>query len=114
MDSATGVTWWKNLFPTRALLLLLGIGFVDLVATAVLHAQGLIVELNPLMKPIIEHSEWLFALVKGLTLVLAWLVCVKHSKTHLNFIRKASLAGAAAYVFIWTSWFVAGSMGIGV
>ncbi|HRD30999.1 MAG TPA: DUF5658 family protein [Fimbriimonadaceae bacterium] len=97
---------WRTGFPTRALLLLLGIGFVDLVMTAVLHAGGHITELNPLMKPVIETSEWLFALVKGMTLVGAWLVMLKYSDTHLNFIRRACLAGSAAYVVIWTGWFV--------
>lgn len=97
---------WRTGFPTRALLLLLGIGFVDLVMTAVLHAGGHITELNPLMKPVIETSEWLFALVKGMTLVGAWLVMLKYSDTHLSFIRRACLAGSAAYVVIWTGWFV--------
>ena len=100
----------KDLFPTRALILLLAIGFLDLVATAVLHANGLIIELNPLMRPLIETSEWLFALVKGLTLVLAWWVMLKHASSHLEFIRKACLVGSAAYVFIWTVWFIAGSI----
>jgi hypothetical protein len=58
------------------------------------------------MKPVIETSEWLFALVKGMTLVGAWLVMLKYSDTHLNFIRRACLAGSAAYVVIWTGWFV--------
>ncbi len=100
-------SWYARMgFPTRALLLLLGIGFVDLVMTAVLHAGGHITELNPLMKPVIETSEWLFALVKGMTLVGAWLVMLKYADTHLNFIRRACLAGSAAYVVIWTGWFV--------
>ena len=101
------------MFPTRALLLLLTIGFVDLVATALLHHHGLIIELNPLMKPIIETSEWLFAAVKGMTLVLAWFVMVKYSKTHLEFVRKAAGAGAAADGRIWCIWIVAGSITMG-
>jgi len=95
----------RSLFPTKALILLLAIGFLDLVATAVLHARGQIVELNPIMRPLIETSEWLFALVKGMTLALAWLTMVRHSKTHLAFIRSACLAGSGAYVFIWCVWF---------
>lgn len=87
------------------MLLLLGIGFIDLVATAVLHSQGLIVELNPLMKPIIEQSEWLFAAVKGMSLALAWAVMVWYSQTNLEFVRKACLIGAGAYAFIWSVWF---------
>jgi hypothetical protein len=93
--------------PTRALAVLMAIGFIDLVVTAVLHAQGQIVELNPLMKPLIETSEWLFAAVKGLTLVLAWLVMVKHADQNLPFIRKACVAGSAAYMIVWTVWFTA-------
>ena len=37
----------RRLLPTRALALLLAIGFLDLIVTAVLHAQGMIIELNP-------------------------------------------------------------------
>lgn len=98
------------MFPTRALFLLMAIGFIDLVATAVLHHNGLIVELNPLMKPIIEYSEWLFAAVKGMTLLLAWAVMVKHFKTHGEFVRKAAFAGACAYACIWVLWFVGGTI----
>ena len=104
------VATWEKMFPTKALFVLLAIGFLDLVTTAVLHANGLIVELNPLMRPIIETSEWLFALVKGGTLVLAWLVMLRFKETHLPFIRMASIAGSAAYLLIWTGWFVGGMM----
>ncbi len=34
-----------------------------------LHKQGLIVELNPVMKPLIEHQRCIFAFVKGGTLM---------------------------------------------
>ncbi len=101
------------MFPTRALLALMGIGFLDLVTTAVLHHHGLIVELNPLMKPIIEYSEWLFAAVKAMTLLLAWAVMVKYFKTHESFVRKAAMAGACAYVGIWTIWFIGGTIAMG-
>jgi hypothetical protein len=93
--------------PTRALALLLLIGFADLFATAILHAEGQIVELNPLMKPLIETSEWLFAAVKGATLVAAWLVMVRYAPTHLSFIRKACIGGSVAYMALWTTWFTA-------
>jgi hypothetical protein len=99
----------KTLFPTRALLLLLAIGWIDLVTTALLHHHGMIVELNPLMKPLIETSEWLFALVKGMTLVLAWLTMVRFYETHADFIRKACIAGSGAYMLIWTIWFIRGA-----
>lgn len=106
----TGVNVWQKIFPTPALAVLLGIGFVDLVATALLHHHGLIVELNPLMKPLIETSEWLFAAVKGLTLALAWCVMLRYADTHLDFIRQASTVGSIAYVVIWTAWFIVGSL----
>lgn len=96
----------RHYFPSRWLLLLLVIGFVDLVTTAVLHRMGLIVELNPLMKPIIEESEWLFAFVKGATLALGWYVMWKRRDTHREFIRKACAVGCIAYVVVWTTWFV--------
>jgi len=102
--------FWQKFFPTRALTLLLAIGLIDLISTAVLHAQGQIVELNPIMRPLIETSEWLFVFVKGLTLIAAWYVMYKYSKEHLPFIRKACLAGSVAYASIWMIWFIAGSM----
>lgn len=101
---------FRQLFPTRWLLLLLAIGFVDLIVTALLHQQGLIVELNPLMRPIIETSEWLFAGVKALTLLLAWVVILKFSQTHLEFIKRACAIGSGAYLSIWTLWFIVGSL----
>ncbi|MCG9896274.1 MAG: DUF5658 family protein [Fimbriimonadaceae bacterium] len=93
--------------PTRAIALLMFVGFLDLVATAVLHAKGLITELNPLMKPLIEHSEWTFAFVKGLTLVVAWYVMARHAHKNLVFVRRAALTGAIAYIIVWVVWFTA-------
>ncbi|MGV3617003.1 MAG: DUF5658 family protein [Fimbriimonas sp.] len=81
------------------------IGTVDLVATAVLHAQGKIVELNPVMKVFIERSEWLFAFVKGMTLLVAFLTMRAYAKKNRQFVHRACLAGSAAYVTIWTVWF---------
>lgn len=97
----------KEAIPTRAILLFIGIGLADLVVTAVLHAQGQIVELNPLMRVFIEQSEWLFALVKGLTLVAGWLVLAWYAQFNLRFVRQASLWGSAAYVMVWLIWFTA-------
>lgn len=94
--------------PSRALALLLLIGFVDLVVTAVLHARGQIVELNPVMRPFIERSEWVFVLVKGSTLIGAWYVMMRYGREHRIFIRNACLFGCATYVFIWTGWFLHG------
>jgi len=87
----------------------MGIGFLDLLVTAVLHANGLIVELNPLMKVFIEKSEWLFVAVKAATLVAAWYVMVSYAKVNLAFVRKASLTGSIIYVTIWTAWFTFGT-----
>lgn len=95
----------KDALPTRAILLLIGIGTIDLVTTAVLHAQGHIVELNPLMKIFIEQSEWLFAFVKGGTLLGGWLVLAWYAKFNLPFVRKAAIYGSLAYVLVWSSWF---------
>lgn len=94
--------------PTRALSLLLAIGFVDLVATSVLHAHGLIVEQNPLMRPLIEQSEWLFAFVKAGTLIVAWYAMARYARRNLEFVRRACLYGSVAYVLIWCIWFVYG------
>lgn len=99
----------KEAIPTRAILLFVGIGVIDLVATAVLHAQGQIVELNPIMRVFIERSEWLFALVKGLTLVAGWLVLAWYAQFNLKFVRKVALWGSAAYLAVWLIWFTAAS-----
>jgi hypothetical protein len=97
----------QSLFPTRALLLLLGIGFFDLLVTALLHANGLIVELNPLMRPLIEQSEWLFVFVKSLTLVAAWCALAWYARQNLGFVRKVCLLSSAVYLIVWSAWFLA-------
>lgn len=97
---------FRFLFPTRALFVLLAIGLVDLVSTAVLHSRGQIVELNPVMRPLIEHSEWTFVFTKGLTLILAWYFIAKYARTHLEFARRACLVGSGAYIAIWLGWFL--------
>lgn len=97
----------RAIVPTRTLILLMAIGFVDLAATALLHSRGLIVELNPAMKPFIDRSEWLFAIVKALTLVGAWIALAWYARQNLKFVRQACLWGSAAYLGIWLGWFVA-------
>lgn len=94
------------IFPSRSLVVLMAIGFIDLVSTAVLHAQGLIVELNPVMRFFIEQSEWLFAFVKALTLIAGWIGLAWYAKHNRDFVRKACNWGAAAYVGVWLMWFV--------
>jgi hypothetical protein len=85
------------------------IGFADLIVTAVLHRQGLIVELNPLMRPLIERSEWLFAAVKGGTLVLGWGVMAWYCRHNREFVDLACAVGSAVYVTVWVVWFLAAS-----
>lgn len=97
-------------FPSRTIMLLLGIGILDMIVTAVLHAQGLIVEMNPLMKVFIERSEWLFVFVKSLTLVCGWLALAWYFKQNENFVRKVCVAASGAYVGVWIVWFTLGSM----
>jgi len=99
------MSYVKAALPSRALLLLLAVGFVDLIVTAWLHALGWITEQNPLMRPLIEQSEWLFALVKGATLVFAWLVMARYAKQNRQFVRVACAIGAVTYVAIWLGWF---------
>lgn len=100
----------RDLAPTRSILLLMSIGFLDLVSTAVLHAQGKIVELNPLMKPFIEHSEWTFATVKGCTLLAAWAAMVAYCRVDRKFVRQCCIFGSIAYMILWSVWFTIGSL----
>ncbi len=69
-----------------------------------MHQRGLIVELNPLMRPLIERSEALFAAVKGATLLAAWLVMRRLYPTHGRFIDSACLGGSAVYLVVWFAW----------
>ena len=97
----------KALAPSRGILLLMAIGFLDLFTTAWLHSQGRIVELNPLMRPLIEQSEWLFAFVKALTLIAAWIFMAQYAKINRLFVRNICIFGSALYVVVWTIWFMA-------
>jgi len=99
---------FRTVFPSRAVALLMTIGFADLVLTAVLHARGVIVELNPLMKVFLDRSELLFAVVKGATLVCAWLALLFYAKVNRQFVRNAALIGSGVYLTIWTVWFTVG------
>lgn len=92
--------------PLRSLLILMAIGVIDLISTAVLHGQGMITELNPIMRVFIERSEWLFVLAKGTTLVVAFWIMYRHLKHNPEFVHKASLWGSGAYLLIWTTWFM--------
>ena len=81
-------------FPTKSMIVLLTIGIVDLISTAVLHSKGLIVELNPLMRGFITQSEWLFAFVKGLTIGAAWGTMVWYAQQNRDFVNKACTWGS--------------------
>lgn len=96
----------KALLPSRSLALFLSIGFTDLLVTAILHANGMIIERNPIMRVFIERSEWLFAIVKALTLIAGWAALAWYAQTNRDFVRKVSLWGSAAYVGIWVVWFL--------
>lgn len=95
----------QAILPSRSIALLMAIGFVDLVVTAWLHQRGLIVELNPLMRPLIERSEWLFSAVKALTLLAAWYAMARYAKVNRAFVRQACLIGSATYLTVWLLWF---------
>ena len=97
----------RAFFPTRSLALLLFIGVADLIATAVLHAQGLIVEMNPLMRGFIDRSEWLFAFAKLVTLILGWAVMASYAKKNPVFVRNVCTYGSIAYLGLWLTCFLA-------
>jgi hypothetical protein len=88
----------RKLFPTRALAALLAIGLTDLVVTVLLHRRGLIEELNPLMAPLLVGSDLRFVLVKGATLVAAWILLLRTAREDLRGVRRACLCGSAAYL----------------
>lgn len=90
--------------------LLLAIAFLDLVATAFFYSRGWIEELNPLMRPLLESNVWWFVLAKGATIALAWAVFLRHWDRHRAFIETACRIGAATYVLVWTTWFLAASL----
>jgi hypothetical protein len=66
--------------------------------------------MNPLMRVFIERGEWQFAAVKGATLIVAWAAMVWYCKVNRQFVRQACMLGSAAYVTIWSTWFLAGML----
>lgn len=98
----------KSVIPVRSLGLLMAIGFADLVVTAVLFQRGQIVELNPLMRPLLHSSPWLFSVVKGGTLAATWICMARYARTNLQFVDRACWVGAVLYMTIWTAWFFTG------
>ena len=95
----------RKVLPTRTIGILMAVGIIDLLTTALLHANGQIVELNPLMKFFIDRSEWLFAAVKGLSLVAAWVALAWYARYNKRFVDLACIGGTVAYLAIWCTWF---------
>lgn len=62
------------------------------------------------MRPLIERSEWLFALVKGLTIAGVYFAMRHYGQENRTFVRKAALVGSAAYIVIWSVWFATGTL----
>lgn len=98
----------KALMPTRSLALLLAIGFLDLFTTLWLHVNGMMVELNPIMRYFLLKDEWVFVLVKSATLFGAWGVLVWYAKQNREFVRRSCLWASGAYVALWVVWFSVG------
>ncbi len=106
MDCGEKFVLFRRPFPET--LWLIGVGLADLVSTVVLWQLGLIVELNPIMRPLLERSVWLFSGVKILTLVAAYVVLQVYRTRDEQFCRLAAKWGAVAYVVVWVVWFTAG------
>ncbi len=95
--------------PAVETVLLMGIGLADLVSTVVLYQLGLIVELNPIMRPLLDRSAALFTVVKLLTLVAAYVTLQLYRARDEAFCRQAAKWGAIAYAVVWLSWFTVGN-----
>ncbi len=91
----------------RPLVLLLGIGLADLVATATLHARGLIEERNPMTAPLLTQGEWGFVVVKAATLLIAGVLLAKQARHDRNAVRRACLLGSGAYALLLVGAFLA-------
>jgi hypothetical protein len=100
--------------PLPHSLLLLAIGLIDLVTTILLVETGLCRELNPLMAPLLNQHWLVFALVKSLTLVVAFAAGEWYRKRDERFVKLAMSAGAITYLVVWVFWFVSGWNPMGV
>jgi hypothetical protein len=85
--------------PGLAILVLLAL--LDLGSTLWWHSRGMMTEFNPLMRPLLEKSEWLFSGVKLLTLAALAAAVLSHARKNLSFCRRACALGAVAYASIW-------------
>ncbi len=91
----------RAVFPSRAIILLMSIGLVDLISTAWLNHNHQIVEMNPLMRFLLEHGEWPFVVVKAATLITTWVVLCNYAKQNIAFVRKVCLCASAMYLGLW-------------
>jgi hypothetical protein len=53
------------------------------------------------MNYFIMKGEWVFALVKGATLVAGWATLAWYARTNLAFVRKVAYMGSVAYLGLW-------------
>jgi hypothetical protein len=99
----------RAIFPSRAIILLVSIGLIDLISTAWLHHRGMIVEMNPLMRVLLQNGEWPFVLVKGLTLAFTWIALAKYAKQNPSFVQRTCVIGSIAYLGLWATFFTIGN-----
>jgi hypothetical protein len=88
--------------PPRELVFLMAVGLLDLLSTVILYCLGYVQELNPLMRPLLEHSPITFTLVKLGTLALAFVGMQLYAHIDERFVRTAAKYGVIAYVALWT------------
>ncbi len=86
------------LYETFALAMLC---LLDMAYTVAVVRTGLATESNPLMAPLIAHSNWAFVLVKSLTFVVPLLIIEIIRPLSPKFIRRALHLGAVAYVLTY-------------
>ncbi|MFN8139305.1 MAG: DUF5658 family protein [Fimbriimonadales bacterium] len=96
--------------PPLPVLLLVIVAVLDMISTAVLYSMGMIVELNPIMRPVLYGGVWQFCLVKSLTIILAFLGLQWYRAKDEKFVMLASKLGVTAYLVLWTGWFLYGSL----
>lgn len=96
--------------PVPGLVALIGLALLDLATTLWWHANGMMTELNPLMRPLLEKNEWLFSGVKLATIVALAIAIVLYAKKNLAFCRRVCAVGAGAYISIWTAGVILGAL----